>query len=201
MTKKYYEAHKEEQKQKMLEYYQKNKKKFSKESVEYRKTHKKEIKERQKKYRLNHKEQRKQYLLTNKKRICELHAKWEVLHRKERRQYQLNLIKNRRKNDVNFKILCNLRLRLWEVMKNNSKSDSIKILLGCSVKQLKVYLESKFTPGMTWETYGLYGWHIDHIKPCAKFDLSKPLEQHKCFHYTNLQPLWAKDNLSKSDKF
>jgi hypothetical protein len=53
---------------------------------------------------------------------------------------------------------------------------------------------------MTWQNYGYYGWHIDHIKPCASFDLRKPSEQRKCFHYSNLQPLWAKDNLQKSDK-
>ena len=51
---------------------------------------------------------------------------------------------------------------------------------------------------MTWENHTTHGWHIDHVKPCAVFDLSKPEEQKKCFHYTNLQPLWAKENLSKS---
>lgn len=62
-------------------------------------------------------------------------------------------------------------------------------------KQLKKHLEIKFTKGMSWENYGK--WHVDHIKPCAKFDLTKESEQRKCFHYTNLQPLWAIDNFKK----
>ena len=53
---------------------------------------------------------------------------------------------------------------------------------------------------MSWKNHGKYGWHIDHIKPCSKFNLIDPTEQKKCFHYTNLQPLWAKDNLTKYNK-
>ncbi len=52
---------------------------------------------------------------------------------------------------------------------------------------------------MTWDNYG--EWHIDHIKPCALFDFTKEEQQRECFHYTNLQPLWAKDNMRKSDKY
>jgi desulfoferrodoxin (superoxide reductase-like protein) len=61
-------------------------------------------------------------------------------------------------------------------------------------------LEKQFKLGMNWDNYGRSGWHIDHIKPCASFDLTKKEEQLKCFHYTNLQPLWARENLIKSDK-
>jgi len=68
-------------------------------------------------------------------------------------------------------------------------------LIGESPQFVKNYLTLKFTDGMSWENHGK--WHIDHIKPCCSFDLTKPEEQQKCFHYTNLQPLWAKDNLRK----
>ena len=61
------------------------------------------------------------------------------------------------------------------------------------------YLDAKFTDGMSWENHG--EWHIDHILPCASFNLLIEDEQRKCFHYTNLQPLWAKDNLSKAANY
>ena len=78
--------------------------------------------------------------------------------------------------------------------KNNRTID----LLGCSVSFLKGYLEEKFKDGMTWENHG--EWHIDHIKPCASFNLLDQEDQKKCFHYTNLQPLWAFEKLSKGCK-
>jgi hypothetical protein len=73
-------------------------------------------------------------------------------------------------------------------------------LLGCSVEELKKYLEIKFKEGMSWNNYGLRGWHIDHIIPCSKFDLIKEEEQKKCFHFSNLQPLWWNENLSKGNR-
>ena len=75
------------------------------------------------------------------------------------------------------------------------------------MKKLKRHLESRFEPGMTWDNYGNPNgdhtdcWHIDHIIPCAAFDLTDPIEQKQCMHYSNLQPLWAKDNLMKGSKF
>jgi hypothetical protein len=62
-----------------------------------------------------------------------------------------------------------------------------------------MYLESHFKTGMTWENHGKFGWHIDHIIPCASFDLTDLEQQKKCFHYTNFQPLWWRENILKSD--
>ena len=73
------------------------------------------------------------------------------------------------------------------------------MFLGCTREDLTTHLEGLFQDGMTWDNYG--DWHIDHIKPCSKFDLSTEKAQAECFHYTNLQPLWAKDNLSKGAKW
>jgi hypothetical protein len=73
-------------------------------------------------------------------------------------------------------------------------------LLGCDMHWLVAWLEVQFRPGMTWENYGP-AWHIDHIKPCKKFDLSDPRQQRLCFHWTNLQPLFAWENLSKGSRY
>jgi hypothetical protein len=70
-------------------------------------------------------------------------------------------------------------------------------MLGCSLEYFKQYLEERFQPGMSWENRDR--WHIDHILPCASFDLADTEQQRKCFHYTNMQPLWAGDNMKKSD--
>ena len=103
----------------------------------------------------------------------------------------------RRKTDIKYKILCNLRRRLNHTITKGFKSAKTLELLGCSVNFLKKYLESRFKEGMNWNNYGMFGWHIDHIMPCNSFDLTRPEEQIKCFNYTNLQPLWAKENSVK----
>ena len=71
-------------------------------------------------------------------------------------------------------------------------------LLDCSISELKLYIESQFQSGMTWDNYG--AWHLDHVIPCDAYDLSDPEQQKLCFHYTNLQPLWAEENLMKHNK-
>ena len=81
---------------------------------------------------------------------------------------------------------------------NATKSDRTLELVGCTIKELLNHIESQFDDKMSWDNYGRKGWHIDHIKPCAAFDLTKPEEQRKCFNYTNLQPLWWPDNFKKS---
>lgn len=98
------------------------------------------------------------------------------------------------------KLSNRMRQRICKALKGIAKSQETLNILGCSFDELKKYIESKFKDGMTWDNYGYRGWHVDHIKPCASFDLSDPKQQEECFHYTNLQPLWAKDNLSKGSK-
>ena len=107
--------------------------------------------------------------------------------------------KRRLQHDPIFRITENLRRRLNHALAGTSKSQETMELLGCSPEELKQYLEQQFQDGMTFENYG--EWQIDHIKPCSKFDLSQPKQQRECFHYSNLQPLWKRDNLRKSNKY
>ena len=90
------------------------------------------------------------------------------------------------------------KVRVWRKNKGGKKCNTTMNLTGCDLPFLKGYLEEKFTEGMTWENHGK--WHIAHIKPCCSFNLEDEDEQKKCFHYSNLQPLWARDNLSKGGK-
>jgi hypothetical protein len=124
-------------------------------------------------------------------------------HKKERRIHGARRrlkIRNMKKLIV-MKITRNLRSRTRDALKGIIKSKHTLELLGCSVNQLRKHLESKFKPSMTWENYGVNGWTVDHIRPCASFDLLNPEEQYKCFHYTNLQPLWAIENSIKGDNY
>jgi hypothetical protein len=101
--------------------------------------------------------------------------------------------------DEMYRLKCRLRWFLREGIKGHVKSARASELLGCSLTDFKIYLESKFEVGMTWQNYGKHGWHIDHIMPLAIFDLSKPEHQKRAYHFSNMQPLWAAENLSKSD--
>lgn len=104
---------------------------------------------------------------------------------------------HRLKNDPIYSLTKLVRSRFLKAVKSEYKDSSVINLLGCSIEELRDYLESKFQEGMNWQNHGVHGWHIDHIKPCASFDFTDMEQQKKCFHYTNLQPLWAKDNLRK----
>ncbi len=110
--------------------------------------------------------------------------------------------KIRKETDVVFVIKTRLRGRLRsklkDIVRNDCKFMSSLMLLGCDMQFFKSYIESKFTDGMSWDR--LPEIHLDHIIPCDKFDLTKIEEQRKCFHYSNIQPLWWYDNLSKGNR-
>ena len=189
--KKYREEHKEERKIKAVKYNDEHKK----EHKEYYKENKERILIRVKKYREEHKEEIKKSLEKHREKKKIYQKKYKIEHKKERSKYQAK----RRKTDIRYRISVVLRSRIRHAIKGNTKSLPTMMLIGCETDYLLYHLQSQFTKGMSWDNHG--EWHIDHIKPCIKFDLSKPEEQRKCFHYSNLQPLWAKDNLLKSDKY
>jgi hypothetical protein len=88
---------------------------------------------------------------------------------------------------------------MWRALRGLTKRGRTAELLGCSIENLKIYLESKFKVGMSWQNYGKI-WEIDHIMPCAIFDLAKPEHQKRCFHFSNLQPLFITANRRKQAK-
>jgi hypothetical protein len=123
--------------------------------------------------------------------------------RKNHPEYNANKIKHtkaRRAIDLGFKVKSNIRNAMWAALRNNIKAGHTIELLGCPIEDLRSYLENLFQPGMTWDNYGKYGWHIDHIIPLSYFDFNDPEQQKRAWHYTNLRPMWAIDNIKKGNK-
>jgi len=147
-------------------------------------------------------EYRKQQYWKHRAKELASSKEWRELHKEERREYKKQYQKQQRISSLNFKIQQILRNRINSALYYKYAKKAFKSieLLGCSIEYLRQHLESQFKEGMSWDNHGLYGWHIDHIKPCAAFDLTIPEQQKECFHFTNLQPLWAKENLFKKDK-
>ena len=179
----YYKKYREDNKDKLKDYLRKYREKNRK----YREENKDKLRESGKKYREENKDKirqrNKKYFAENKDKLIEG-------------------ISKRYKKDPNFRLKKLISYRVREELKKNNikKISKSPELLGCTVQEAREHLEKQFKEGMTWENHGLYGWHIDHIIPCASFDLTDPDQQKKCFHYTNLQPLWAKENLIKGAK-
>jgi len=98
-------------------------------------------------------------------------------------------------------LVSRVRTRIWQAIKNHKKEYRTLTLIDCTPAELKKHLESQFDSKMSWNNYGVHGWHVDHRKPCDAFDLSDPDEQIQCFHYTNLQPMWGPENCSKNNTF
>jgi hypothetical protein len=122
-----------------------------------------------------------EYRQTHQKEIIE----YRQNHKEEARIYEHEKLAK----DIDFKLRKILRNRLRSAIKNNAKRGSAVKDLGCSVPELKIYLESKFQEGMSWDNWTWNGWHVDHIIPLNSFDLSNREEFLKACHYTNLQPL------------
>lgn len=173
------------------------------------------------KYYQEHKEERKKYYQEHREKLLQrmhkyyvdnaevLNYKYYHLHQKEnqlrgKEYYQTHkeqrkeYCRKMQRTNVQYRLKGNLTRRITKVLRGTTKLRHTFELIGCSPKELKQHLQKQFQSGMTWKNYGK--WHVDHIRPCASFDLQKFIEQKKCFHYTNLQPLWAKENISKGCK-
>jgi len=138
----------------------------------------------------------------NREKSTAREREWRSRNKDRVRGYYRKYVNKRRKTDIAFHLQMTVRTRIHGALARSSLGKEARTLeyVGCTASELRCWLESKILPGMTWENRGRHGWHIDHIIPLSKFDLSDPVQQAAAFHYTNLQPLWAKDNLRKSDK-
>jgi len=206
------------------EYYNNNREECLSRGRKFKSDNKQKLKEYQQNYYLEHSQERLDY---NKKWNENNPESIKRTRRKEKEKFQENKnlrdeknlkasqwrlqnpqrVKEYRKKDaakVDRKIRVNIANQIRRGIKkfNAAKLESTLTFLGISISEFLRYLESKFLPCMTWENYGKGDdkWNIDHILPCAAFNLSILEEQKICFHYTNLQPLWQVDNKDKNDK-
>jgi len=169
-------------------YYYNNKKKIIAANREYNRKNKKRIRKRQ----------RERYQ-ENRERILKEHARW----RQNNQGYSATYKRERRRNDPTFRLLNNIGNGVWSCLKGRTKNSRTFSYIDKSPEELMNYLEKQFTEGMSRENYG--EWHVDHIRPLASFEFDKYKEGSaefeallgEAWHYTNLQPLWAADNVSK----
>lgn len=159
------------------------------------------ISERKKRHRVLHRDEylkrARKYRINNRSKRIAYQKQYNALRIKERREYK----QRRRSTDLFFRIRETLASRINSAVKRKqpgTKSSKTTQLLGCDIPFFKQYISERFSAGMGWDNYGM--WHFDHIIPCAAFDLSNPTQQRSCFHYSNLQPMWASQNRSKSSK-
>lgn len=172
-------------------YRENNREQLRDRSAAYEAANREARREKTRQYDATHREKRKAYRAAHPN--PEYLAQWERQARPRRRARHLE----RQATDVLYRIRRSLRSRLSRAIAKGYKNTSAVRDLGCSIEVLKAHLEAQFLPGMTWENYGLWGWHIDHIKELVLFDLTDPEQVKAACHYTNLQPLWRRDNISK----
>ena len=158
----------------------------------YYQEHKEKYIERKQEWRKNNPEkdkvERKKYIENNREKVNKYHANWK---------------KEKREKDIYYKIKENMSRRIRYELNHLLKGKKTKrtfFYIGCSVDELKKYLESKFQDNFRWDNYGEV-WHIDHIIPCSSWNLCDNFENKCCWNYRNLQPLIASENQSKRDKY
>lgn len=166
------------------------------------------IKKRSYEYRINNREYykniSKQWRLKNQQKSRHSSKQWRLHNKNRIKTYYYNYAKIRHSQDIAFKLVNNLRVRMRMALKTNQKSGHTINLLMCTVDEWRKHLESLWTEGMSWNNYGNKEgqWSIDHIIPCDFFKdyLDDPVEQYMCFRWQNTRPMWHIDNLIKKNK-
>jgi hypothetical protein len=186
----YYEANKARILEKAKANYERNREDKKRKAAEYRATHREEYKSYFKALDAKKDPTR----VAGAKRRS---RKWQLANA----ELICKRISDRLKTDADYRIRCLLRGRIRAAVAGKRKIDDTMALVGINLDGLKLHIESLFVRGMNWDAFMRGEIHIDHKRPCASFDLSRPDHQRECFHYTNLQPLWKFENLSKGAKF
>jgi hypothetical protein len=176
-------------------HYQKNKEKYLLEAKKWNAANKEKVKNRVVK----------PSTLEARKRA---RANWKLRNKERVRLAELKRRKRRTAEricaDPAYRAMLICRSRMNTAIRRHAKcfpkSSRTIDLIGCSYQDIVKHIQGQFREGMSWDNHGRHGWHIDHIIPCASFNLSIESEQRKCFHYSNLRPLWAIENLMKGDK-
>jgi len=167
-----------------------NEKSCPKYKHEYYLKNKQKIRERSKKWAEN-----------NKERAKEHSKKWYKENKARHNQKAVEYRRKKRQSNPLERVKDSLSSNLRNALSGRAKGQKTLDYLCMNIDEFKSYIEKMFMDGMTWENYGLYGWHLDHIQPVCSFDHSDEEQIKKCWHYSNFQPLWAKDNLSKGDRY
>ena len=161
-------------------------------------------KERIRLYRLQHpdkvKKTKRKWIDNNPEKVKEGKRRWNGDNPDKVKGYKKKNHKLRKQTDPFYRSICNLRKRTAKYLKQLGvkKDSSMFIMVGCTPQEFRVYLEGKFLEGMSWDNYGINGWHIDHIIPISSANTLEEVK--KLCHHTNFQPLWAEDNIKKGDK-
>jgi hypothetical protein len=178
-------------------YYQNNKEKKIKYLKQYQNISKDQIKKYQQSWYLDNKENLKNEYKSEKENRLLYQKEYYQNNKEKRNEYSKHYNKNRYNRDIEFRLSISLRTRIIAALKGNFKGDKTLKLLGCTIEDFKLHLEKQFLPEMNWENHGIV-WEIDHIKPCASFDLTDVNQQKECFHYVNQYPLFKTTDIAKS---
>jgi len=160
-----------------------------------------------KKWQKNNTEKRKiqkdAYYQNNKEKRLQQNKEWYIINKEHIRKRQKIYDNKRYKNDISHKLSCCISTGIYQSLNGAKNRKKWQTLVGYSLEELKSHLEFLFKPGMSWDNHGLKGWHIDHIKPKSHFHFKSYEDAgfKQCWSLDNLQPLWASDNLSKSNRF
>lgn len=150
-----------------------------------------------------YKDRKKEWRAQNPEREKETRAKYNEENKEKLNKYHRKWKENKRNTDINYKLQSNLSRRIRYELNALLKGKKVKrttSYIGCTIDELKEYLNQKLLLGMTWENYGSV-WHIDHIIPCSSWDFSSDFESNCCWNYRNLQPMLASENQRKHDSY